>query len=86
MSVKVSYAAGSRHWRGGRQPWRGGHAFRYAAYSTRPAAMDAAHEEGRVMLRKHWKKMLIAGAVLVPGLAWAGLEVAEQWCGWCPFC
>jgi len=32
------------------------------------------------------KKGLFAALVLVPGLAFAGLQVAERCFGWCPFC
>jgi hypothetical protein len=37
------------------------------------------------MMTPRWKK-LIAALVLVPGLAFAGMEVAQKCFGWCPFC
>jgi hypothetical protein len=63
-----------------------GHALAPAAYSLRAAAMDANPRRESDMLKTHWKKLLIGAMVLVPGLAFAGLEVAERCFGWCPFC
>jgi hypothetical protein len=37
-------------------------------------------------MRKHWKKLLIAMVVAVPGLAWAGMELSGMCAGICPFC